>query len=89
MAIFRSHMPWEFAAANCRDFFAVVICHSYLPWKFAKAICREKLTWLFVEGLFCACKEAFFLCEQILFFVSKSFLIERKPFSYVSKTFYL
>ena len=77
MVICRGYLPQEFAAAICRrnlpQLFAVAFCRGNLPQLFAVAICRENLPWLFAVGLFCVCKQTFFLCEQILFLYKQIF----------------
>ena len=67
----------------CHSF--ACICNGYLPCLFAAAICRGNLPWLFAVGLF----KPFFCVNKLFFFANESFLIEIKPFLYVSKSFFI
>ena len=55
--------------------FVMAICRGVLPGEFAVAICRGNSPQLFAVGLFCVCKQTFFLFEQILFLCKQIFFI--------------
>ena len=57
---------------NCGDF-----CRE-TPQLFARSISRDNLSWLFVLGLFCVCRQTFFLFKQILFNWKKTFYMWAK-----------
>ena len=69
-----------FAMTVCRDslpqLFVVGICRSYLSWEFTVDICRGNVLQLFAVGLFCVCKQTFFLFKQILFLLNLFYLKE-------------
>ena len=69
-----------FVMTVCRDslpqLFVVGICRSYLSWEFTVDICRGNVLQLFAVGLFCVCKQTFFLFEQILFLLNLFYLKE-------------
>ena len=81
-------MQWLFALEICRVYlswnlpqlFTVRICLGYLSWKFAVATCRSYFPWVFAVGLFCVCKQTFFVCEWIFFLCKETFLNGEQTF---------
>ena len=85
-AICCRNLPQLFAVAFCRENLSQLFAVAFLPWEFAAAIYLRRWPQLFAFA-FCRGNLPQLYCS--FFFESKSFMIEKKPFLYVSKTFYL
>ena len=63
-------------------------CNGYFPCKYTVAICRWNLPQLFAVGLFCVCKQNFFLCEWNFFLCKQTFLNWKQTFFIWEQNFF-
>ena len=92
VGIYHSYLPREFAVGSQKQ---PRICSFIYKETLAQLLSSEfceisrNTSGRLLLGFFCVCKQTFFLyLSNFIFFVNKTFLIERKPFLTCEQTFF-